>query len=553
MAKDQKNGSLSGFLYAVGKAIQFSPSSTFAPPRSEEKSDAKKGGFPFLFYRLKMKTALAKMSEQSFVLGLLKRFYGRFFNTRVRSFGILFFTLGFLQILSYFLGESLPLLAGGEDHLLFGVCLIFLTLLCSFSRGDVKDAIKRSFLYRIILKPLFGIQEEHFPLEKSRDHVWPMILAGALLSFFSVLFSPLFVLAFLLCMILLLMIFHIPEAGLLVAALGLFVLSPSLLFALSILTLVAFLFKCAIGKRSMAFSPTDAIVFSALLPIMFSPQKGGSLLSLPLFCFYFLASCLLRNVKWLQRFFAALAWGGILYAMMICLRFIVFAAMPNFFLQFSAAERLFLAVADENAVALLVILCPLIFGRIRSAQRSGKMLFSLAFFAICIVSLFFAARGILWIAFAVAVILFLLMSRRAFLLLFSAFGILFATVINLLPSDWLSRIVSAFHLSSAENAPATPQSFLSLMRAQFGFWAPILFFILIAFVLYRSFYFSSRATLPSVFPLVLGTICASLSFLVLSLFFAAPNEKAWIVLMFLAAIPEAALRCAKREEIRLPY
>ena len=108
MAKDKKIGSLSRFLYTVGKAIQFRPATAFAPPKSDEFSEAKKGGFPFLYSRKKIKNALAKMSEQSFVLGLLGRFYGRFFNTRVRSFGVLFFTLGFLQILSYFLGDYLP-------------------------------------------------------------------------------------------------------------------------------------------------------------------------------------------------------------------------------------------------------------------------------------------------------------------------------------------------------------------------------------------------------------------------------------------------------------
>ena len=230
MAKDKKIGSLSGFLYAVGKALQFHPDSTFAPPRSEEKADAKKGGIPFLFYRLKIKTALAKMCEQSFVLGFVRRFFGRFFNTRVRSFGVLFFTLGFLQILSYFSGEFLPILAGGEEHLLFGVCLIFLTLVCSFSRGSLKDAIKRSFLYRALLKPLFGVKEEHFPAEKSRDHLWPMILAGILLSFFSILLSPIKVLGILLSLALILFVFHTPEAGLLCAAAGIFVLPVAIFY-----------------------------------------------------------------------------------------------------------------------------------------------------------------------------------------------------------------------------------------------------------------------------------------------------------------------------------
>lgn len=552
MAKDKKIGSLSRFLYAVGKAIQFRPATTFAPPRSEEAFEAKKGGFPFLFYRKKIKNALAKMSEQSFVLGLFGRFYGRLFNTRVRSFGVLFFTLGFLQILSYFLGDYLPLLAGGEDNLLFGVFLIFLTLLCSFSRGDLKEAIKKSFLYRALLKPLFGIKEEHFPSEKSRDHLWPMILVGALLAFFSVLFSPAAVLGAVCFASLVLLVFHLPEAGLLCSAAFLFVLPSGALLSLAVLTLISFLFKCAVGKRSMVFSPTDALVLAALLPVLFSREKGGISYFISFFGFYFLASCLLRGVQWIKRFFSALSLGGIFCSLMICLRFGISLAFPHFFLQFPAAESIFFVRAEEGVSALIVILCPLVLGRIRSIEKGGKALMVLAFFSLAAISLFATARAALWIPFLASVVLFLLMSCRGFLLFFSLLGLSLATVIPILPSEWIRQVLSALGLSSPE-ALSQNADFLSVMREQFGFFAPILFLILIAFVIYRCFRFAAHTTLFELFPLVLGTLCAVLAFLSVVLLPVALNEKVLFVLMFLSAIPEAAFRSAKREEIRLPY
>lgn len=552
MAKDKKIGSLSRFLYTVGKAIQFRPATAFAPPKSDKFSEAKKGGFPFLYSRKKIKNALAKMSEQSFVLGLLGRFYGRFFNTRVRSFGVLFFTLGFLQILSYFLGDYLPLLAGREDNLLFGVCLIFLTLLCSFSRGDLKEAVKRSLLYRLILKPLFGIKEEHFPSEKSRDHLWPMIFVGAGLSFFSVAFSPVAVLGALCSLALVLFVFHTPEAGLLCSAALLFVLPSSALFSLAALTLISFLFKCAVGKRSMAFSPTDLVVLSALLPILFSREQGGLSRFFALFSFYFLASSLLRNVKWIKRLFCAMALGGAFCAGMILIRFGLLLAFSDFFARFPAAEKLFFIKAEEATASLIAILFPLVLGWIRSIHRGGKAALSIAFFALFSLSLFATSRALIWIPFAASVVLFLLLSQKGFLLFFTVLGLFSAALIPILPSEWKQSLLALFGASFSEAVPKNAD-FLSVVRDQFGFAAPILLFLLIFFVIYRCFYFASRNTLFEVFPLVLGTFSAILALSLFSFLPVVQNEKVLFLLMLLSAVPEAAARCAKREEIHLPY
>ena len=110
MAKGRPTVSFSHLLYRLGKAIHFVPASAFAPPQSEP--EEKKWEKPFFASRLKMKTALAKMCEQSFFLGLYAAFFRAFFTTRIRSFGVLFFSCGFLQILSYFWASFFPLPRG---------------------------------------------------------------------------------------------------------------------------------------------------------------------------------------------------------------------------------------------------------------------------------------------------------------------------------------------------------------------------------------------------------------------------------------------------------
>ena len=142
MAKRRRMSSFSHLLFTLGEAIHFAPVSAFAPAKTETWQEREK---PFPASRLKIKTALAKNCEQSFFLSLYASFVRGFFTTRLRSLGVLFFTCGFLQILSYFWGGYLPFAAGDENNMVYGVTLIFIALLCAFSRGDVKDVLKRAF------------------------------------------------------------------------------------------------------------------------------------------------------------------------------------------------------------------------------------------------------------------------------------------------------------------------------------------------------------------------------------------------------------------------
>ena len=81
---------------------------------------------------------------------------------------------------------------------MFGVAQMFLTLLASFSRGDLSDGLKRSFLFRAVLGPLCGMREESLPSAKSHDAVGMMLLAGVGFGIAGAYFSPLFLLLVLL-------------------------------------------------------------------------------------------------------------------------------------------------------------------------------------------------------------------------------------------------------------------------------------------------------------------------------------------------------------------
>jgi len=225
MANQEKRGLFSHYLLLAGEAIQFRPLRSFSS--SLHKDEKKRIWSDRLIpYKLKIKTALARAAEQSLALTGIKRAQRDFFTARVRSFGVLFFSCGFFQILSYFLKDTLPLLSGGADNLILGVAMIFLTLLCSFSRGDVNYALERSFLFRAILRPIFGVGEWEIPKGQSNENLTVMFLSGIVMALIAVAVSPSFLVVLLGSLVLTLFVFARPEAGLICSAVFLPVLLP---------------------------------------------------------------------------------------------------------------------------------------------------------------------------------------------------------------------------------------------------------------------------------------------------------------------------------------
>ena len=256
MAKERKRGLISPWLLKAGEALQFGAKNSASSSGDSEKAPSR--WERLLPYKKKVKTAFAKTAEQSFCLSWMRLLIRHFFATRVRSFAVLFFACGFLQVLSFFLGPQWGILSGGEAQLVMGAVLFFLTLVCSFSKGTVADALKRSFLFRAVLGPVFGLEEWRIPESSSpRENILAMLLWGIALAFAAVVLSPLAVVLFALILVISLLLFFKPEAGLLFAVALLPVLPRIAFFALMLLTLLSFLFKCAVGKRSLVFSFTD--------------------------------------------------------------------------------------------------------------------------------------------------------------------------------------------------------------------------------------------------------------------------------------------------------
>lgn len=546
MAKGRSIGSFSHFLYTVGNAIHFAPASAFAPPRTEKEGNEREK--PFFAYRLKMKTALAKMCEQSFFVGLYSAFLKFFFTTRVRAFGILLFSCGFLQILSYFLAGFLSVAAGDENNLIFGVALVFLSLLCSFTRGDVKDVLKKSFFYRGFLAPLFGSEGWEFPSGRSNEHFLAMILTGALLAFFTVVFSPFSMLLAALFLMLTMFVFYQPEAGLVLVALTFFCVSLRVTLFLTVLTLVSFLCKCAVGKRTLVFSWMDAPVLVALLPLLFSEKSR--LLCLALGTLYFLALGLLRTLASIRRLMCALMLGGVFSSVMILARYVFSGFFSEVLFRYPNLDKLLFLEAGESLLAPVVMVFPLAVGFFRSHRTTAGLFFSPIVFLMYFGAVFCGGSALLWVALVIALAVQSVLNYRFALFWHVAFGFVLIICLNVVPTEWLGYASALFGFTSS--GEKTGEGVLSLLGMGNAIGILILAVLLGVFVFFV-IRFSAKATRAEVFPHVLGGACGMIAFVVMSFGGVAADEKTILFLALLLALPRVALICAKREEIRLPY
>ncbi len=552
MAKERKFQSLAQTLFAIGEKIRFAPDTSFAPASSEDKTEKKSEKSLFLSYRLKIKSSLAKMCEQSFFLSLLSGFYRLFFSLRVRSFGVLFFSIGFLQILSYFWGAYIPFLGGDEENFLFGVCLVFLAILCSFSRLDVKDAIRKSFLFRSLLSPIFGIRTWQFPTVRGKDRFLGMIALGVVLAFFAIVFSPTQLIFFLFLIFLILFVFHLPEAGLVIVGFSLFLLPFPTVASLSFLTLLAFLCKCAVGKRSLSFSLRDGLVLLLFLPVAFSAAGGAQLLFFTILVLYYMTVYFLSTLQWIRRFFLGLIFGGGIAAFLLCARSFLNLFFPTLFQHIPGLNEILFVMPDSNIGTLMAMLCPLVLSGVYSLRGRGQKFVAFLVLPLLLGAIFFVKDAAIWASVLFSFILYFLFTYRSSLIWILSGGLVFTILFNVMPSLYTQKALALFGFG-LEFMKEEGISLAMRMEAVFGaFLIPSLVLIIGVF-LWQVILFRKNATKPEVFPRVLGACSSVFAFYAVFLQGVSADVKGFAFLAILLAVPTSSYRCAKREEQRLPY
>ncbi len=556
MAKNGKIRSLSHFLYEVGGKILFQPAETFATA-GKEAADSGLEYKPkhFQNQKLKIKVALAKAKEQSFFAEQVTHLVQKLFTTRIRSFGVLFFSCGFLQILSYFLGSALSFFPGEVENLLFGVCLVFLTLFCSFSRGDLSDAMRHSFFFRRIVQSVFGIEEWRLPAGRSGDRVWTMLLSGVILAVFSVLFSPTRVLLFLAAVLLSAFILYKPEAGLVLSVVSLLLFDFGLLWYPLVLTLFSFLFKCALGKRSLMFSWSDLIVLAAIFPFSAVGDEKMWYVGICLFCLYYLTRCMIRRTRQLESLLTAVMYVMFCASVVLCLREGIERFAPEMLFRFPKATVILRFLPDEQTGSVFAVLCPFVLGLSGSASSRGKKLLCLITFLGMTAGIAFTGSYGIWLGYFLALAVQFLFSYRSSLIVLMAGGLSFVTAIHIVPVERLRSFFAVFGFGASAKTlseSAAGGLFSSVFRS-FGVIGIVLIVGLMALFLFEVFRFKSTVTQSEVFPMILGALASVVCFFALGYQEIAFSERLPALFILLSALPGAAYRASVREETRLPY
>ncbi|MBR4288325.1 MAG: hypothetical protein IKT50_02690 [Clostridia bacterium] len=556
MAKDGKIRSLSHFLYEVGGKILFQPAETFATAGKEaQDSGAEYKPSRFQSQKLKIKNALAKAKEQSFFAEQVDRFVQKLFTTRIRSFGVLFFSCGFLQILSYFLGSAISFFPGEVDNLLFGVCLVFLTIFCSFSRGDLSDAVRHSFFFRKIVHSVFGVEEWALPSGRSGDHIWSMLLFGVILAFFSVLFSPTGVLLLLAAVLCSAFVLYKPEAGLVLSVMSLILFDFSLLLYPLVLTLFSFLFKCALGKRSLLFSWGDLVALGAVLPFSVVGDDGTWYTGFSLFCLYYLTRCMIRRTRQLENLLTAVMYVMFCASAVLCLREAIVRFAPEMLYRFPKAAVFLRFLPDEQTGSVFAVLCPLVLGLSGSATLRGKKMLCLITFLGMTAGIAFTGSYGIWLGYFLALAVQFLFSYRSSLILLVAGGLSFASAIHIVPVERLRSFFAVFGFGTSAKtfSESAVGGLFSTVSHTFGGIGIVLILCLMVRFLFEVFRFKFFVTKAEVFPMILGVLTSAVCFFALGYQEIAFSPRLPALFILLSALPQAAYRASLREETRLPY
>jgi hypothetical protein len=556
MAKSKFRFSLSGALYDLGSRIQFAPSFAFAASRTEKEKDVSKIEQRLLPYKKKVKTALSKMSEQSAILELLRRFVKYIFTLRIRSLGIFFFLCGFIRIAAYFVTPFVSLKSDPAGHLLFGVAQIFLALLCSFSRGDVADSLKKSLFFRGILKRLFGIKEWQISGGKSKDRGAVMFLAGLGFGVLSLFVPTAFLAKAVLIVAVVLFVFYSPEAGLVMSILAAVLSDVPTLPVLLLLTLVSFFFKCSVGKRSLIVSPMDPAVLLFVLPFLQTSVKEDGVGFFSLFFLYALVACLVRTVASVMRVLFSVTAVSFVLSLFVSARSCLERFFPAWFARVEGLDEFFFVKPNVVTGLIIAMSVPVMMGMMKGKMPFGKRFVRFLSLAVHLTGLFLIGDRNVWLAAILGMMVYVAFSFRSGLLFLTMTGLAAVSVLRILPFGVAMKLLGFFGVRSELSSVAARSSGESLLeyfyRGGGGFWIFALV-LLFGFFLYEIVLFCLKTTNPRLHSVVFGSVCAVVVFFAASLQTVELDYRIIALFLLHVSLPRAARRAALREEVRLPY
>ncbi len=420
----------------------------------------------------KLRESLSRSFEESYFVARLQKISAGFMTIPLKAFGNFFLSFGIYTILIYFLRMVLP--GFSEASLSFGLmglgcCIIGFPMI--MARTSLAQAILRSRLASFLFVKLFGFRKESLDVGQKGHRFFSgaMIILGMVLGLGTLIVQPQYVLLALLAVIGVVLLFVMPEIGVVVSLgmLPFFYLlsSPSIALGLVVLiTAISYLIKLLRGKRIFKFELMDfaVLVFWVILFLSGPITAGGTdgyhevLISCVLLFGYFLAVNLMRTEQWLNRCLICLVFSGTVTAVAGIFQYLTKDFNTGAWLdlsQFSDIEgRADALFENPNMLAFyLVLVFPFALAMtVRAKETKERCLYIFADLCIVLCTVLTWSRGA-WLAMLAELLIFALMFSKKTLryLILIAFAIPFVPL--LLPESVLNRFMSIGSLADSSS------------------------------------------------------------------------------------------------------
>ena len=579
MESGRRKGFLAELLLRTGDAIQFAPKTETLFAEPEKKEEKRRRFVPFFLdtaHRLRLKSTVAKASEQSVLLSAGRRFITAALCARMRSCAILLLFAGLVSAFSYFARNAVNFFAGETEHLVVGITEIVLALWVAFDRLTFARALKKSAVFRGVLQPLFGVEEWEIPDENVREHPFLAVFLGLALGVLQALFLPSKVLFWLLFAAAVLLILHKPEAGLFLYASTLYAGRGALTSVVVAVTWFSFFCKVLVGKRSLRAGKTDLLLIPAVIWILVAGGGTAEKVSLILLVSLYALCCnLVRTLAQVRRLSLALSVSLGVGAFLVVAREILARLLPS-----GAWRQMPLPdLSDPAAMLLFAALCPVLLGAIRSAGKALPRFFGLLTLVLVFAAFAFLHDPFLWIALLAGCWIFWILSSRSALLISLLAALAGGAVLPVLPRKALAALAGVFGFTEntfpdlhkglirsagllsrslpwgtgigAGTEPVTGLYFE--VGTVFGIVGMTVFYLLLLSFFFAVAKFARTTTRREIHPLVLGAFCGVLSLLIAGFFMPVSSLSSASLFLLLACFPKIATLACRREEIRLPY
>lgn len=372
--------------------------------------------------------AVAKQFDNSVILASLSRFGERLAGMPLSIYGFacLFFSLFSSGVFAFrYVTDDLE--PGSYGNLAVSVIFLAIGIILIASKKHFSEALCQSRLIGFLLFRMLGVRDSWFrALPPSKGRLLPAAVIGSLFGLLTYFILPEFLFFGILLLLALLLIYKIPEAGVVA---GIFFIPfailvlphPSMLLAgYSIYLVFCFLLKFLRGKRTVRFEWLDlcVLLFMAVMLFagLFSAVPSASLKPVAIFLsfmlWYFLIANLIRSWEWVERTVSSLLCSATLVAL--------YGVYQNFFVgavttwqdvgMFSdISGRVVSTFENPNVLAEYLILCfPIAAARLLEAKTKRRRLVSLCVCGVLGACLVFTWSRGAWLGLLIGLFLFFL-------------------------------------------------------------------------------------------------------------------------------------------------